>query len=133
MRLGTPALIGPQPSETRGRAQLERFGALPASDLKRPMEARLGLGPILGRPGEQQFALEAVEIGLPPALATLVREGEGLGDSVLAGIEPTPPSTDLGQEREVVRPTYIEPGRPQGRQALLDRGSPQLKIALGRL
>ena len=66
------------------------------------MEAALGLGAVLRRLGKQELAFEPVQVGLPPPLAALLGERQGLGDGALPCLGPAGPRTDVGQKRKEV-------------------------------
>src|SRR5262245_2889566 len=76
--LGGPALVAEQAGQARGRAQLVDEGTLPARDLQRHPEGRLGPSGV--GDSEQQLAAQAVELRVVEGVDLRRRHGQGLVD-----------------------------------------------------
>src|SRR5262245_37395434 len=98
-RVRTLALIAPQAREARRGAQLERAVALLAGDGEGAVVAGGGIvGGAAG--GEEQVAVEAVEVGVEDELARLLGDGQTSRDRALRLGELAGGSLRFGQKRK---------------------------------
>ena len=74
--LGTPALAFLESREAHRGTQLEGLRLLRARDVERAAEERLGLRGARGMGGEEQLALQAVQLRIPAVRTRMLGKGE---------------------------------------------------------
>jgi hypothetical protein len=103
VRLGSLALIGPQPGEAHGRAQLKGSRLLPPGDVEGLAEGGLGRRPFLRRLRQQKLASQAMDLRLTIAFVALLGERRGFAQ----GAEPLSgrlcPGQGFGQQDQAMR------------------------------
>ena len=108
------ALPLPQPGETHRGPQLPRPALLAPGRLDGPAEAVLGGGGLVGRLGQQQLALEAVQLGLVATVIVLLGERQPFVQRLVRVLEAPGLRVGIAQHAEVRRNSHLRPGGPEG-------------------
>ena len=83
-----------------------------------PAEAVFGGGNLVGRLGQQQLALEAVQLGLVATVVVLLGDRQPLVQRLVRVLEPAGLRVGIAQHAEVRRNAHFRPGGPEGIEPL---------------
>jgi hypothetical protein len=124
------ALLLPQPTETYGGPQLQRFGLLVTGDVQGALQPGFRLRLRRPRLPQEQDAPEAMDFRLPPAFLLLLYQGVGLGQCLEAVFYMAQVGRDLCQQGAKVWDEQRCPGGSVGGDPLADLGHSLLALAL---
>ena len=128
--VGAAALPLPQTGETHGGPQLPPFALLAQSRLGGPAEAVFGGGNLVGRLGQQQLALEAMQLGLVATVIVLLGDRQPFVQRLVRILKARGLRVGIAQHAEVRRNPHFRPGGPEGTKPLEEKWQRFLAPAL---
>src|SRR5262249_35475169 len=120
----------PEPGETHRGPQFPCSAVLPPGRLDGLAEAALRGDALIGRLGQQQLALEAIQLGLLETLVVFVREGQSLVQGPPRVRYPAGLRRGGGKHAELRWKEQLSPAGPEGLQPLQEEGHRFLPLAL---